>query len=143
MNPTATRLADRHYSRKHPKSKKGFVGPGEKIVLLSCDEKAVFVWLHANPEMRGDHIDGINCTIFRNESPVLSSILILEAEKFAHERWPDKKLFTYVDPKKVKSTKPGYCFIKAGWKITGNSKNGLLLLEKCTKIKEEVSSGSI
>ena len=31
MNPIAQKLADRHYSRKHPGSRKGFVGPGKKL----------------------------------------------------------------------------------------------------------------
>ena len=84
MNPIAQKLADRHYSRKNPGSKKGFIGPGEKIVLLSSDGNALFAWLRQDPELRLDHIDGVNCTIFRNEGPVLSSKLILEAERFAH-----------------------------------------------------------
>ncbi len=127
----AQRLADRHYSRKHPGSKSGFVGPGEKIVLLSDDGKALFVWLYGKPELREDGIDGINCTIFRNESNVLSSQLILEAERFATERWPGKKLFTYVSKSKVKSHNPGWCFMKAGWKVVGENKSGKLrILEK-------------
>ena len=116
MNPNAQKLADRHYSRKNPGSTKGFIGPGEKLVLLSPDGKALFAWLRSDPELRGDHIDGVNCTIFRNESPVLSSKLILEAEKFARQRWPDLKLFTYVSKEKVKSKNPGWCFMKAGLK---------------------------
>ena len=128
MNPIAQRLADRHYSRKTPGSKKGFVGPGEKLVLLSPDGNAVFAWIRSDPTLRGDHIDGVNCTIFRNESPVLSSKLILEAEKFARERWPGLKLFTYVSKEKVKSKNPGWCFMKAGWKLVGENKTGKLRL---------------
>jgi len=55
MNPIAQRLADRHYSRKNPGSKKGFVGPGEKLVLLSPDGNAVFAWLRADPANHGVH----------------------------------------------------------------------------------------
>ena len=130
MNPIAQRLADRHYSRKTPGAKTGFVGPGEKMVLLSSDGKALFAWLHSDPKLRADGIDGVNCTIFRNEGPVLSSKLIIEAEKFANEKWPGKKLFTYINPKKVRSKRPGWCFIKAGWKQVGISKKGLLLFTK-------------
>lgn len=128
MNPIAQRLADRHYSRKHPGSRKGFVGPGEKMVLLSSDGRALFVWLRSKPEFRGDHIDGVNCTIFRNESDTLSSKLILEAERYARERWPGLKLFTYVSKTKVASKRPGWCFLKAGWKQAGTNRNGKLLL---------------
>ena len=35
MNPIAQKLADRHYSRKTPWSKKGFVGPGLPPTLLA------------------------------------------------------------------------------------------------------------
>ena len=128
MNPIAQKLADRHYSRENPGSKKGFIGPGEKIVLLSSDGNALFAWLRQDPELRLDHIDGVNCTIFRNEGPVLSSKLILEAEKFAHDRWPGLKLFTYVSKEKVKSQNPGWCFMKAGWKSAGENKSGELRL---------------
>ena len=128
MNPIAQRLADRHYSRKTPGSRKGFVGPGEKLVLLSSDGRALFVWLRSDPKLRADGIDGINCTIFRNEGPVLSSKLIIEAEKFARERWPGLKLFTYVSKTKVKSKNPGWCFMKAGWKSVGENKSGKLRL---------------
>ena len=72
MHPIAQKLADRHYSRKTPGAKTGFVGPGEKLVLMSSDGKALFVWLHSDPKLRADGIDGINCTIFRNEGPVFA-----------------------------------------------------------------------
>lgn len=132
-NFTARQLADRHYSRETRGSKQ-FVGAGEKIVLLSPDGKAVFAWLRSKPEYRLDHIDGVNCTIFRNESPVLSSKLILEAEKFARQRWPGLKLFTYVNKEKVQSKNPGWCFMKAGWRLAGQNKSGKLRL----LFKEEV-----
>ena len=128
MNPICQKLADRHYSRKHPGSRKGFVGPGEKLVLLSSDGRALFVWLRSDPKLRADHIDGINCTIFRNESSILSSRLILEAEKFAWQKWPGLLLFTYVSITKVQSKMPGWCFIKAGWAFKGYNKTGKLKL---------------
>jgi hypothetical protein len=128
MNPKAQELADRHYSRKTPGSKKGFIGPGEKLVLLSPTGDALFTWLRSRADYRGDKIDGVNCTIFRNEGSVLSSKLILEAEKFAHDRWPGLKLFTYVSKAKVKSKNPGWCFMKAGWKLVGENKSGELRL---------------
>ena len=95
---------------------------------MSPNGDALFAWLRSKPEYRLDHIDGVNCTIFRNESSVLSSKLILEAEKFAREKWPGLKLFTYVSKTKVKSKNPGWCFIKAGWKYQGENKKGNLRL---------------
>ena len=126
-NIHARKLADRHYSRE-TKGSKQFVGAGEKIVLMSPNGDALFAWLRSKPEYRLDHIDGVNCTIFRNESSVLSSKLILEAEKFAREKWPGLKLFTYVSKTKVRSKNPGWCFMKAGWKLVGENKSGELRL---------------
>lgn len=74
---------------------------------------------------------GVNCTIFRNESDCLASDLIIEAEQWAWERWPGERLFTYVNPLKIKSGNPGYCFQCAGWQKCGVSKvNKLIILEK-------------
>jgi hypothetical protein len=71
------------------------------------------------------------CSIFRNEGPLRSSDLILEAEQLAWRRWPGQRLFTYVWPAKVKSVNPGYCFKMAGWQQCGRNKDGrLIILEK-------------
>jgi len=125
----ACRLADRHYSRRKIGSNQ-FMPPGETIVLLSDDGKAVFGWWRPHPDsglksMNG--YDGWTCTIFRNESGTLSSTLILEAERFLVESGksigPDGFL-SYVWDKKVRSTNPGCCFQKAGWKRIGRSRDG-------------------
>jgi len=82
---------------------------------------------------RGGRLDaqtGINCAVFRNESPVKSSDLILEAEQWAWNRWPQHRLFTFVNPKRIISTNPGYCFQRAGWRKCGRSTKGLIILEK-------------
>lgn len=124
----ARQLADRHYSRK----KKGaalFCGPGEHLVLVTPDYRALFVWRKS--VYRKDGQTGVECTLFRNEGPILSSTLILEAEKFARQKWPGERLFTYVWDAKVKSTNPGCCFQKAGWRKCGRNKDGrLTILEK-------------
>ena len=128
-DPGATKLADKHYSRKHIGAKEGFVGPGEKLVLLSPDGKALFVWLRCKPEYRLDGQAGINCTMFRNEGSELSSTLILAAEQWALHRWPqEKRLYTYVKKSAVQSSRPGWCFLKAGWRQAGQNKTGKLLL---------------
>lgn len=90
-----------------------FVGPGEKLVLLTADASAVFAWRF--PKYRQDEESGVECTIFRNEGPTLSSELIREAVKRAWAKWPGERLFTFVDPKSVGSSNPGWCFIQAGW----------------------------
>ncbi len=124
-DPKARELADRHYSRK----KKGaalFCGPGQKLVLVTPDYRALFVWRKAI--YRKDNQVGVECTLFRNEGDILSSQLIKEAEEFAKQKWPGERFFTYVWGKKVKSSNPGYCFVKAGWRKCGKNKDGRLTI---------------
>lgn len=131
-HPAGRLLYNRHYSCYHYKDgrqPKLFAGPGRKIVLLSPLWDALFVWR----EFRSlDNQAGICCAIFRNEGPLLSSELILEAEGFAKRLWPGAtRFYTYIDTKAVKSPNPGYCFKKAGWFQAGyTKKRKLLILEK-------------
>jgi hypothetical protein len=138
-NPQARELADRHYSRK-TKGAKLFMGIGKKIVLLTPEGGALFGWRLSKFEFREDNQQGAECTIFRNERPdlYLSSELIKEAVRIARERWGSIRLFTYVNPKKVNSTKAGYCFYKAGWKYVGTNKNGKLLIMEAPSLNKEV-----
>lgn len=122
-------LADRHYSRKS-KGANLFVGPGEKMVLVTLNYDALFVWRKAL--LREDNQKGVECALFRNESDVLSSELIREAVGLAFERWHGERLFTYVADAKVRSVNPGCCFMKAGWRRCGRNKDGrLTILEFC------------
>lgn len=108
-------LFDRHYSRRRYADGRApllFVGPGEKTVLITPAADAVF----------------------RNESPVVSSLLILDAEKVAARRWPRERLYTYVNPTAIRSTNPGACFKHAGWRACGTTKGGLVILEKCAEV---------
>ena len=69
--------------------------------------------------------------MFRNESPILSSVLVAEVDELGWARWPDEsRHWTYVDPTKVRSSNPGYCFLRAGYRRCGHSKRGLLILER-------------
>lgn len=122
-DPELRRLADRHYSRKSVGAAL-FVGPGRKVVLRNPEGTWVFVW--RNAILREDGQTGWECTIFRNESARLSSEIILECEHYVSGR-----KFTYVDAKKIRSANPGYCFLMAGYKRAGKSKDkGLILLVK-------------
>lgn len=126
-DPDARALADRHYSRK-TRGAKFFCGPGEKLVLITPEKNALFVW--RKNKYRQDGQNGVECTIFRNESPYLSSELIKEAVKMARKKWGNVRLFTYVNPRAIKSTDPGHCFKRAGWKVVGkNKRKNLILLE--------------
>lgn len=122
-------LADRHYSRQSHGSRQ-FSGNGRKLVLRDAVGSILFVWLYPKEEYRMDGQKGYNCTIFRNESSRRSSEIILEAEGWAIRKWGPNRMYTYVDPTKVKSPNPGYCFKVAGWKQVGMSKGGKLLLAK-------------
>ena len=105
-----------------------FVGPGEKMVLLGADCLALFVW---RKFMDKSGQQGVNCAVFHNESAKLSSELILEAEELAWQYWPGERLYTYVNPRKVQSVNPGYCFKMAGWhKVDKVTTRRLLIFEK-------------
>lgn len=120
-------LADRHYSRQTIGSPQ-FVGNGRKLVLRDTSGLVVFAWLWA--AFRRDHEAGYNCAIFRNESERQSSDVILEAEGLAVAKWGAGRAFTYIDPTKVQSPNPGYCFKRAGWRFARRSAEGKHLLEK-------------
>lgn len=131
-------LYERHYSAYRyadGRKRTQFVGPGYSIVLRTARADALFVWR--------DYIDdtipkqeGVECAVFRNESAVLSSDLIRQADAIADHCWPGRRHYTKVHPTKVRRRhpkwggKPGTCFIKAGWHRCGVTKGGLLLLER-------------
>ena len=119
----------RHYSAAHYKDNRRrtlFVGPGEKMVLLTQRCDALWVWRKSIT--RDDGQEGVNCAVFRNEGDVLSSDLIREAMSLAWTRWPSQRLFTYVAGTKIKSVNPGYCFKMAGWTQCGYNKSGTLTI---------------
>ena len=129
-------IFDRHYSRyfyKDGRKPKLFVGPGEKMVLLHAKENALCVW---RKFISADNQQGINCSIFRNESEERASELLRSAMALAWERWPGQRFFTYVNPRAVRPTfernRPvwGWCFYKAGWSFCGVTKTrGYHILE--------------
>lgn len=103
-------------------------GPGERIILISPSNDALFIW--KKEKFRMDGQVGINCSVFRNESNILSSKMIAQAETIALRKWPGERMFTYVDANKIKSNNPGYCFKVNGWQQCGISKKKLIILEK-------------
>lgn len=134
-DPRARALYERHYSSQHNMKRrkrrktKLFMGPGEKLPLLLPTGDALFAWRYER--FTNGYQIGVNCAVFRNESARLSSDLILHAEEHAMRYWPTAtRFFTYVNPKHIRSTNPGYTFIKAGWKKIGTTSKGLIILEK-------------
>lgn len=134
-------IFSRHYTfrkwrQRDGKNGKRFGGPGEQIIMMTENKKALWVW--RKEIWRRDGQTGICCAVFRNESELLSSELIREAVIIANERWPQERLFTFVDAKKIKSKHPGACFHKAGWRHCGRTKTkGLYILEFCGEEKKE------
>jgi hypothetical protein len=139
-----SRIYQRHYScyqyadnrRSWPgyRNRNLVMGPGEKMVLLSADGRAIFGW-RKFIDRSGQ--EGVNCAFFRNEGAfdgrVRSSELIRSAELLAWSRWPGERLYTYVDPGAIKSTNPGYVFKVAGWKQCALTQGGLIVLKKYPK----------
>ena len=118
LDVLANALADRHYSRRRPKS--GQIGaPGRKLVLVTPCGRAVWLTHWPYPELAMDGLDAWRCSIFHNEGAGLSSELIRSAMSLTAERWgeqPKDGWVTWVDTRKVRRKRdPGRCFLKAGW----------------------------
>jgi hypothetical protein len=129
FDPECRMLADRHYSRRTAGARQ-FLYAGRKLVLRDAAGDVLFGWMWPFDHLRMDGQTGYNCAIFRNESDRLASEIILEAENAAVAHWGQNRCYTYVNPKKIASTNPGYCFQKAGWRKAGQSNGGLLLFVK-------------
>jgi hypothetical protein len=124
-------LYEKHYScyqYQDGRERKLFTGPGEKVVLRTKAADAMFVWRRF---IDGSGECGINCAVFRNQSSHMSSELIQQADKIADSIWSCCRHYTYVSAAKIRSTNPGFCFIKAGWKrLERTTKSGLMILER-------------
>ena len=123
-------MYEKHYSAykyRDGRRRSQFVGPGQTIVLRTFVGDAFFVW---RKFIDDSGQQGINCAVFRNESEHKSSDLIRQADAIADFCWPGERRYTYVNPQKVRSTNPGYCFLRAGWKRCGRTKSGLIILER-------------
>jgi len=128
-NFTAMHLFLRHYTARATRKQFQCVGPGEKMLLLTPDARAFFAWRKFFSDA-GEQ--GVNGAVFHNEgsSAGRSSELIEAANRAAWERWPGDRLYTYVDPSKVRHKRdPGRCFIKAGYRCCGVTASGLLIFE--------------
>ena len=119
-DPIARALRDRHYSTKHPGGRT--VGPpGRRLVLVSDDEHALWVTHWPDAQLVLDGIDALRCTVFRREgrrreraSVLIAAAMALSEAYFgpAPQGW-----LTYVEPSKVRSQEPGYCFKMAGFEL--------------------------
>lgn len=132
-------LYERHYSAhryRDGRIRKLFCGPGSKVVLRSESGDAFFVWRKFKDDCidqrTGESQAGVNCAAFRNEGAGLSSDLIRQADAIADCLWVDRRHYTYIDPTRVRSTNPGFCFLAAGWRRCGFTAGGLIVMERVT-----------
>lgn len=130
-DPFVASMADRHYSRK-TKGAAQFSPPGRVVVLRAEQAAWVSLWPQAQ-FVDHDWPDAWLCTLFRNEGPLLSSVLIRQAVAATRHEWPDPPrngMVTFVNPAKIRAKRdPGYCFLAAGFQRVGTTKSGLLVLQ--------------
>lgn len=113
-------LADRHYSRQTPGSKQ-MGAPAMSLAFVTPCERAA--WLSQWTLHPDDGLVALRCAFFRNEGAGLSSTLISEAMRLTEEIWPPGEIavyprdgwVTWIEPAKIASPNPGYCFKVAGW----------------------------
>jgi hypothetical protein len=89
----------------------------------------MFVWRNYIDDTKPAQ-DGVECAVFRNEGDITSSVLVRQADYIADQCWPGERHYTKVNPKAVRSTNPGFCFVAAGWRRAGYTRGGLLILER-------------
>lgn len=125
-----------HYSRRTPGSRT-FTGVGQEIVLVTNDGNAVWaVVRQRTPSARGSGSSRGRVgqsdvrpsyvwrnMLFRNLGQDRSSDLIRSAVADTYAEWarrygslPSETLRTEIDPKRIRSTNPGYCYLKAGFR---------------------------
>lgn len=131
--PRAARIADRHYTRQKPGARQ-FVPPGRCLVLITPQADALWVssWPFAE-YVKHAWAGAWICTLFRNESPRLSSALIRQAVAATRWAWGDPPplgLVTFIDTEKTRRKRdPGRCFRRAGFVPCGMTKGGLYALQ--------------
>lgn len=132
-DPRGAELADRHYSRQTVGAR-GYMPPGLRFALWYDDGTGPGPWGKSGCAIWGVvcNLDPVGklrwrCTIFRNESPWLSSWLALRATESTFTTWraryrvlPPVRLTTEIDidataDRRSKNNPPGHCFLEAGW----------------------------
>ena len=132
-DPEVRPLADRHYNRQKVGSPQ-FAPPGRCLVLKTACVDAFWItsWPYAE-YVRHAWAGAWVCSAFRNESAHLSSELIREAIAATVHRYgeaPELGMVTFVDAGKVRRKRdPGRCYLKAGFRVCGMTKGGLVALQ--------------
>lgn len=136
FDPPAVRVADRHYSRQKPGTPQ-FMPAGRALVLHSNVNGQEAVWGTSwQFEEYTDHDwpGAWMCSIFRNETAMPASRMILDAvsaTRFHFGDAPERGMVTFVDKHAIqKKGHLGHCFIMAGFRPVGfTKKRGLLVLQ--------------
>lgn len=134
-DPRAVALADRHYSRQKPGTPQ-FVPPGRCLVLYAKTATGEAVWVTSWPfaqYVKHAWAGAWVCSIFRNEGAGLSSTMISEAVAATRAFFgapPALGIITFVLPSAIRSTNPGACYKRAGWKRVGAAKDGKPCLQQ-------------
>lgn len=128
-DPPAVAIADRHYNRQKPGTPQ-FVPPGACLVLLMPGA----VWTSSWPRyVQHQWPRAWVNTLFRKEIPGIASEFIIEAVAATRYYWgpaiPPQGMITFVNPREVRSTNPGYCYLMAGFERAGRTKSGLLAFQ--------------
>jgi hypothetical protein len=133
-DPACRALANRHYTRQntaHPM----WTRPGYNFVLYSYDThgQAAWCWWRPKWEAGVERMDGLRvleCTLFRNETHLRSSLLITDAVEAL--TWPDARACLHLEHpfrwplltginseatarRRSRHAQPGHCFRAAGW----------------------------
>lgn len=138
-DPKARELADRHYSRGTVGAAQ-FAPPGYKVVLVLPGYKGLWVSQTVTPGMpRADGGEYWYCSLFRNESSRLASVLIRQAIEatlwvWRHHRLPADGFRTFIKESAIQAPPTGkahgWTFEQVGFQPTGYTKwNHLLRLE--------------
>jgi hypothetical protein len=140
-DPRALPIADRHYNRQKPGTPQ-FVPPGRCLVLLADRALWVTSWPFAEyvkHEWAGAWVN----SCFRREGGPVASELIREAVAATRWAWPETPsipwshkgksgtvgMITFIDTGKVRRKRDyGRCYRRAGFRVIGYSKAGLLAL---------------
>ncbi len=133
FDPPARALADLHYNRRKIGSPQ-FMPPGRCLVLVSSCKRAVWgtSWPFAQ-YVKHAWAGAWVCSIFRNEGAGLSSELIRDAVAVTRWKWPEVPplgMITFVNRDKVRRKRdPGRCYRRAGFRVVGETKAGLVALQ--------------
>jgi hypothetical protein len=148
-NDSVRAIFDDHYSRyvyADGRKPKLFVGPGEKLVMMTREATAICVFCKFRSK---DGQTGVSNSIFRRTEIEVdaASVLLAAACALAWRRWPGERLYTYIDPKNVRPTfragRPswGHCYYQNGWKYVGLTSKRLHILEKWPRSGNGIDEG--